>query len=648
MKRYTTLVLALPLLLSLALPAVSCSSGATPATPPEASAGPGNGLPAPSAVERSSSAVLELRIHSGAEFMPASSQNVTADADQAVFSLSPAGDPPLRSEICYAMYDFQLDPGTTTSKLNLNWNDAATPANGTVLAALANWDSDRWDWQPVNGPSWDFGDSAPYRRNDGLVLAVVMIATAGGGRLEWIRLGENSPPVISVVTNGDGGTAPSMISVDATASRDVDGTLADFSWDWNADGSIEHQGTAPGTDDWQCYLGGRTSLRLSATDNIGAKSELLLEFNTLAHAPWWCAGANRYQNRRSPASGPALLSATDEPAWSFDVIDGPDGILQAADGTIYTANHDGKVYAIDPDTGMEITHFDEGSGKFLRLRAIGPDGRVYALVDNGSPTADNAVLALNSDLTEDWRLLASSGVRDMHGFTMDGGLLLSYGTNELRSVDPEATSTVNWSYTTPSGLPRNIAAIGDGGQVYFGTDFSDCYALDMSGSLLDSTSANSKLLNSPVIGSTGNVMLVAGSAAYVMFCDQNCTKLGDFQLPSGNHPLSYPAIGFELDTEHLLLPGEGKIMYALNMEGLKDWSLTEDSAGPAAPIVDASEDIYVSIFKDLVCLKPNKNERWRFTYDYTTAESVVPLIMLSDGSLLIRTNGDDTIRCYRP
>lgn len=639
----------LPLTASLLLLLMGgCGPAASPdrAQDLEAAITPLAEFPAPAGILRVSSAVPEKRIQAGSDYLPELLQNVSSDGSGALYTVSPAGDPPLAAELAYALYSFKLDSETQVPKLSLKWDNSLQPLTGAVYVAMADWQQNRWQWRQVDpGASFDIIDIADYRRADGSVLALVLLAQAGSGRLEWIRLGGNTPPEILVTSSGDGLIAPQTIAVDATASRDLDGSIAGFSWDWNNDGSIEAQGVLPGSGEQYSYLGGKRSLLLSAVDDEGLGSELLLEFEVLPHSPWWCDGANRYQNRRSDATGPAAMSEDALPAWSFDAIDGPDGVLLGPDGTIYCGSHTGKVYAINPADGLEITNFDEGSGIFMRLRAIGPDGSVYVFIDNGSPAVSNVVLSLDSDLSEIWRITAADGARDIHGFTLEGGLLVSFADKQLRSIDPD-TQAVNWGVTLDDE-PVGLAAVGDDGCVYISGNTSFSYGIWPNGELRSEYWTRDQLQSAPIVNSLGNLLCI-GEKNYVTSFTPDGEELYKETYAGGNGRQSAGCIGFFLDDERLIFGAEAYKLHNLKQDGSHGWTIPESDSWPMGPIVDASENIYYSVAKRLVSVKPNKTSRWDFTYDDTGTNSIRLLGMLADGSLLVLATTDYTFHCYRP
>jgi PKD repeat protein len=94
-------------------------------------------------------------------------------------------------------------------------------------------------------------------------VAAVLAACGGGGG------GTNSIPVASFTATPTSGKAPLQVSFDASASRDPDGTIA--SYQWNFDGTATGSGV---TAQHTYAAGGTFTARLTVTDNAGATASV--------------------------------------------------------------------------------------------------------------------------------------------------------------------------------------------------------------------------------------------------------------------------------------------------------------------------------------------------------------------------------------
>ena len=96
------------------------------------------------------------------------------------------------------------------------------------------------------------------------------------------------------------------------------------------------------------------------------------------------------------------------PRWKFktgDLIRASPSI--GADGTIYVASYDGRLYAVDPDGSerwsvvvMRIPEGFEGSADVNSAPSIGPDGAIYVLGDG--------LFAINPDGSIRWHFDSST------------------------------------------------------------------------------------------------------------------------------------------------------------------------------------------------------------------------------------------------
>jgi probable HAF family extracellular repeat protein len=102
-----------------------------------------------------------------------------------------------------------------------------------------------------------------------LATAGLLLAACGGGGGGG-HSHANRAPVASFTVTSDSGLLPLAVSLDASASRDADGSIASYQWDFG-DGT-----TATGATAQHTYLkSARFEVRLSVTDNRGAVGRAL-------------------------------------------------------------------------------------------------------------------------------------------------------------------------------------------------------------------------------------------------------------------------------------------------------------------------------------------------------------------------------------
>lgn len=199
-------------------------------------------LPAPSQLPRQLSQASQgslLGSHFAAE-LPYN--RVTVAGDSALFE--PAGGNQL-DDAAYASYCLSmLAPDAAYPSLDLGWTAAERPLAGCWLA-LANWQSNRWDWHYL--PPYDYPpysnlsllDLAPYLQVDagiGYLYAIVLVNTVPPARLMWLHLGNHYPDGGYIATRA--ANPPRSLELELIPSPD-DGNITNVDWDFESDGTID-------------------------------------------------------------------------------------------------------------------------------------------------------------------------------------------------------------------------------------------------------------------------------------------------------------------------------------------------------------------------------------------------------------------------
>ncbi len=82
---------------------------------------------------------------------------------------------------------------------------------------------------------------------------------------------KNQPPVANVVITPAAPRARQQITFDASGSRDPDGTIVRYKWDYNGDGVVDVEGTEP-VAKYAYLTGGSYTVRLTLVDNTGLET----------------------------------------------------------------------------------------------------------------------------------------------------------------------------------------------------------------------------------------------------------------------------------------------------------------------------------------------------------------------------------------
>ncbi len=146
--------------------------------------------------------------------------------------------------IAFAVYHFIIPDYDGDSSLHY----ALGPQSGEpadLRIGLANWGDERWDWFSGNADGLiQLDNIQDYFVLGGNLLAVVAVQGNQPFDLTELRIGSR-PPQPALSANPLLGKPPLLVEFDASASTDPDGSIAEFRWDPEGDGSFD---VSTGTD----------------------------------------------------------------------------------------------------------------------------------------------------------------------------------------------------------------------------------------------------------------------------------------------------------------------------------------------------------------------------------------------------------------
>jgi len=425
--RPLAIVLLLALTLGLSLQS-SCSSGGdgaqqvpdtsgsiTPPQQPQALEVQGFNLPAPSTLLKGFSFVDADRFQTGSQYSDALPSNLVTRTDPIVKftpNWTPALDPG-PAFLAYAMYAFPIAGYSGSSDLKFVWQaPLGDTAQGWV--GLANRTADRWDWfsLPADG-LLGVNSFASYLPPGGDLVMVVLLTGTGVHQLNWVRVGDTIPPQVALVSYPMQGSAPLNVQLNASDNSDVDGTVVNFKWDFEGDGTYDADtGSTP-----TCYhiydTPGDYYAVVRITDDEGGVSTA----STFVDVNLPPAGIFIFKDPNDPDWGPPVTGQGTQPdpyvldaedlskEYSFIVNDQPDGSGNSLDPARYnwfmsvpgngtfvsagvfkaTGNIDCTVYA------KSIT--DESNHVYLKLTANVPPEAAFS----ADPLAGEKPLDVNFD-----------------------------------------------------------------------------------------------------------------------------------------------------------------------------------------------------------------------------------------------------------
>lgn len=170
-------------------------------------------------------------------------RNVADSGDNAEFQTQwSEGSGMTPANLGIAIYHFEVPGYDRAPEVHYGWDDAPVDI-GTAWLALADFASDRWHWFQcddtgmVSVPLMD-----PFLSSAHHVYVAIVIANEGTSRLRFVHLG---PPLVTAELEADPqqGFVSLPVSFDASCSATSAGTIDEYAWDFDGDGSYDDAGS---------------------------------------------------------------------------------------------------------------------------------------------------------------------------------------------------------------------------------------------------------------------------------------------------------------------------------------------------------------------------------------------------------------------
>ncbi|RJO63744.1 MAG: hypothetical protein C4523_19575 [Myxococcales bacterium] len=345
-------------------------------------------------------------------------------------------------------------------------------------------------------------------------------------------------------------------------------------------------------------------------------------------SPWPMHAQCPTHQGRGDAVGPAHPTMK----WIFetegDVASAP---AIAADGTIYVASGDGKVYALYDDGAVKWI-YETGAASSV-TPAIGADGAVYVgsqdatlyaftptgllrwSADLGGPVGrsspaiggsglvylgahNNVLYAVNRTNSLITWLFPSAGQIDSSPAVGEDGTIY-VGSQDQKLYAIRSNGTLKWSLTTVGPL-RGSPAIGADGTIYIGTQDGRLHALDAAGGARWSSDSGGEIrYASPAIGQDGTIYIGNREGALTAF-NPDGTQRWRFLA---DHPIE-SAVGIDGGGNLYFGSGSdgvpGGKLYAVDPDGNMLWSYSLASASRSGGAIGADGAVYFGSDDDTV------------------------------------------------
>lgn len=189
-----------------------------------------------------------------------------------VADYEPAAEPPTR-ELSWAIYGFNITDFQRQPELQVLW-EGPRPDGARHYIGVSDFSSNRWQWfQGTDQDIIDFGSLDGYFSGNGDIYFTILVADKGNFNLSRLRLGENLPPVASLIPNQTSGTGSLEVQFDASGCHDPDGSIAGYEWSMEDPDYTDFRYPAPVVF-WTYDHAGEYTCTLRLTDNDGATAEL--------------------------------------------------------------------------------------------------------------------------------------------------------------------------------------------------------------------------------------------------------------------------------------------------------------------------------------------------------------------------------------
>ncbi len=166
-----------------------------------------------------------------------------ADGDGQFSPSALAGAPQSLGGGAWAIYRFVAPGYDRGPLLRLGWNGLAPDL---AFAAVSNWNSGRWEWHS-GSDSFDCGSLLPCFNTSGTLLLAVYVPAGGPFLLDSLRLG-GTPPTAALQVSTSQLKPGGSVSFDASGTLAGEGSITEYRWDFNGDGSVDKTTLTPTTD----------------------------------------------------------------------------------------------------------------------------------------------------------------------------------------------------------------------------------------------------------------------------------------------------------------------------------------------------------------------------------------------------------------
>jgi hypothetical protein len=217
--------------------------------------------------------------------------------------------------LAFAGYTFAVSGLSGPEQIAFHWS--VQPPSGSVWIALANWERNHWDLVGLSSNSeLQLVSIDPYIKFPGRLSLAVIAAGNTQSELGWIRVGPNLAPSASLDGSPPVAIVGNPYTLHGGSSLDLDGWIANYEWDLDADGVYEVSTGTINQLQTTFESAGQRNVSLRVTDNSGADAAAARQI-TVTDGMYDAADFEAGWQGWEPDVADVIVSGDDEIYWEI-------------------------------------------------------------------------------------------------------------------------------------------------------------------------------------------------------------------------------------------------------------------------------------------------------------------------------------------
>lgn len=280
-----------------------------------------------------------------------------------------------------------------------------------------------------------------------------------------------------------------------------------------------------------------------------------------------------------------------------------------ADGTVYTANLDGNLYAFDAASGEALEGWPVDLGASSQASPTVADGTVYVGTENGTLRAVDGTTGETR-----WRFETEGAVRGAPA-VYDGVVYATSGDGVVYAIDAETGAETVWEFDTGQGVTGDVAirggpavTAGETVTVYAANTGGVVYAIENGEQQWEQIVESGQVQSTPVVANGSVYVGAVQSAAGFLYALDAASGQRDWEFEAEGGILAAPAA----TSDRVYVGSRDQSLYALDpANGEQLWAFETDRQINSSPVV-VDDTVYVTNFSNsLYALTTEGDRRWQ-------------------------------------